>query len=46
MSSAMYCAVIEADGELTYGLGGFDVHEKVTPEYVSILLKHCVDIFS
>ncbi|KAK7891883.1 hypothetical protein WMY93_023846 [Mugilogobius chulae] len=34
-STATYCAVITASGELSMGLGDMDIHRQITPQYVS-----------
>lgn len=35
-STATYCAVITASGELSLGLGDMDIHQQITAHYVSI----------
>ncbi|XP_072291753.1 uncharacterized protein [Eucyclogobius newberryi] len=34
-STATYCAVITASGELSLGLGDMDIHQEITEQYVS-----------
>uniref|UniRef100_A0A3B3ZQI6 Carbohydrate kinase PfkB domain-containing protein n=1 Tax=Periophthalmus magnuspinnatus TaxID=409849 RepID=A0A3B3ZQI6_9GOBI len=34
-STATYCAVITASGELSLGLGDMDIHQQITEQYVS-----------
>ncbi|XP_061825333.2 uncharacterized protein [Nerophis lumbriciformis] len=34
-STATYCAVITESGELSLGLGDMDIHQQITPQYVS-----------
>ncbi|GCC37704.1 hypothetical protein chiPu_0016210 [Chiloscyllium punctatum] len=34
-STAVYCAVIAANGELSLGLGDMDIHRQITEQYVS-----------
>ncbi|XP_048463358.1 uncharacterized protein zgc:136858 isoform X1 [Rhincodon typus] len=38
-STAVYCAVIAANGELSLGIGDMDIHQQITEQYVSKFKK-------
>ncbi|XP_053382813.1 uncharacterized protein LOC123541332 [Mercenaria mercenaria] len=34
-STATYCAMLKQNGELMFGIGDMDIHQQITPQYIS-----------
>jgi hypothetical protein len=44
LRTATYCAVLQKGGELLFGIGDMDIHNHITPEYVSMdFIIECVN---